>query len=121
MHRLEDSEDDDMFEDSSAAKTERPGKVGTKKQRNDQEGKGKSRGTGGGKAAGSNNAEEKKQVAEILKENKGMFSTLLKQVLQLAQQNRDVMQVIFDVYLVPAEEPPASRATRQNSLIFKKI
>ena len=118
---MEESDDDDTMIGETAAKTERPGKVGTKKQRNDQDSKGgKSRGTGGGKGAGSSN-DEKKQVADILKENKSMFSTLLKQVLQLAQQNRDVMQVIFDVYLVPAEEPPAEKATRQNTLVFKKI
>ena len=117
--KLSDSEDEDGLE-VTAVKTDRPGKVGTKKQRNEAE-KGKPRGTGGGRAAGSSNSEEKKQIAEIFKENKGMFSTLLKQVLQLAQQNRDVMQVVFDVFLVPAEEPPAEKATRQNALIFKKI
>ena len=117
--RLSDSEDDEDAGMTSPT-TERPGKVGTKKQRNEP-GKGKPRGAGGDRAAGSSNENEKKLVAAIIKENKGMFSTLLKQVLQLAQQNRDVMQVVFDVFLVPAEEPPAERATKQNTLIFKKI
>ena len=116
--RLSESEEEDDLEETGTAKTDRPGKVGTKKQRNEAE---KGRPKGGGKAAGSNSSEEKKQVAAIFKENKGMFGTLLKQVLQLAQQNRDAMQVLYDVFLVPSEEPPAEKATKQNTLIFKKI
>ena len=74
-----------------------------------------------GSAAASSAPAEKKKVTEVMRQHKTLFSLIIKQVLANTQAERDAMQILYDVYLSGAENPPILLATQQNTLYNKKI
>ena len=68
-------------------------------------------------AAGPNN----RKVTSVMKDNKILFSLIIKQLLAVAQASRDTAQVLFDILLIPCEMIFIVTAISQNTLYNKKL
>ena len=99
-----DGEETDSKMDSRAAVASGP-----KKQRKEPEGESTAAGSG-----------SKKVLSQAIKEHKGLFSLMIKQILVNTQADGDASMILFDVFLASSTAILIVKALDQNKLYSKK-
>jgi hypothetical protein len=65
--------------------------------------------------------EEKKVVTDAFKKQKALMTLMMKSILQQQQHMRDVMGILFLVFVMPTTHPAVAPVKRQGALYAKRV